>query len=444
MRNNVSRKADRLAAGSAPVAADGPVAGDRRGAAEDQPDPFRGSAMDGLLVSRVRRVLDGTALSERSATVVFDGSHGDLWTLQIVAGRGHVHRGGTRRPTLLVRASTATLADVVSGTSSGVEAFLEGRLTARGDLALALMLDGLFVGDRPDHHPRARVIDAMGIRSAYLEAGPADGPPVLLLHGLGATNASLLPVLSDLAADHRVLAPDLPGFGASQAPGGPYNSAWFAAWVEAFQVATGCRGAVLLGNSLGGRIALEVGLTHPASVSALVLLNPSPAFRRLRQFVPAARLLSPVFGRLPAPALPRSLFVEMTRAMMSVPERLPQAWYDAAADEAQRVLRSPAHRQAFLSAVRAIYLEEAHGRHGFWDRLPGLEPPALFLWGDRDRMVPSSFARHVTDALPHAASIVLEDCGHVPQFEHPAETMTLVRAFLAQHHGRAIRSTRCR
>ena len=104
---------------------------------------------------------------------------------------------------------------------------------------------------------------------------------------------------------------------------------------------------------------------------------------------------------------------------------------DAAADEAVRVFRSPAHRVAFFSSARQIYLEDAYGRHGFWDRLPGLLPPALFLWGDRDRLVPSSFARHVADCLPDAGSVVLEDCGHVPQFEHPAETNALLRGFMA-------------
>lgn len=396
------------------------------------PDPTRGSGLDGLLAARLRRGLEGTVLADRTATVVFDGSQGDLWTVELAGGRGRARRGGSPKPTLVVQGSTATLVDVVSGDVSGIDAFLDGRVTVRGDLALALLLDGLFLGaeERPDHHPRAHVVDAMGVRTAYLEAGPPDAQPVLLLHGLGATNASLLPVLSDLAADHRVIAPDLPGFGASEAPGAPYNSIWFAAWVEAFQVATHSRGAVVIGNSLGGRIALEAGLTHPRSVSALVLLTPSPAFRSMRQFVPLVRLLKPGFGRVPFPKVPHRLLVEAIRSMMSVPERLPEAWYDAAADEAQRVFRSPSHRAAFLSATRQIYLEEAHGLHGFWDRLPGLEPPALFVWGDRDRLVPSSFARHVSDALPSAASVVLEDCGHVPQFEHPVETMALVRGFL--------------
>jgi pimeloyl-ACP methyl ester carboxylesterase len=117
--------------------------------------------------------------------------------------------------------------------------------------------------------------------------------------------------------------------------------------------------------------------------------------------------------------------------MFSQPDRLPGPWYDAAADEGIRVARSRAHRVAFMATARQIFLEEAHGRQGFWDRLPGLAPPALFLWGDNDRLVPASFARHVANALPDAPSIVLEDSGHVPQFEHPEQTMQLVRAFLA-------------
>jgi pimeloyl-ACP methyl ester carboxylesterase len=143
------------------------------------------------------------------------------------------------------------------------------------------------------------------------------------------------------------------------------------------------------------------------------------------------RLLRPELGSMPL-RLNHGLVVEAVRAMFSDPDRLPKSWYDAAADECVRVFRSRAHRVAFFASARQIFLEEAHGRYGFWDRLPGLAPPAVFVWGDRDRLVPSTFAAHVADALPDAGSIVLEDCGHVPQFEHPEETMAIVRGFLAQ------------
>ena len=393
--------------------------------------PAPGAGLDALLASRLRRTLPASPLDDRVATVVFDAGHSQ-WTVDLDRGRGRVRRGAAHQPTLVVRGTADVLARVVAGQASGVHAFLDGDITVRGDLGLSLQLDGLFEDDRdprPVEFPRAKQVVVMGVRTAYLEAGPADAPPILLLHGLGATNASLLPCIADLATDHRVVAPDLPGFGQSGAPRASYSPAWFAAWVEALQHAVGMRRAVLLGNSLGGRIALEAGLTHPGSVRGLVLLTPSPAFRRLRQLVPAVRLLRPELGALPLP-LPHKVVVEAIRSMFSDPDRLPKPWYDAAADECVRVFRSPAHRVAFWSCARQIFLEEAHGRHGFWDRLPGLAPPALFVWGDRDRLVPSSFARHVADALPDAGSIVMEDCGHVPQFEHPTETMAMVRGFL--------------
>ena len=161
----------------------------------------------------------------------------------------------------------------------------------------------------------------------------------------------------------------------------------------------------------------------------MVLLCASPAFRRMRQFVPLVKLLPPdaVVMRLP---IGHRAVVMGTRAMFSRPDRLSREWYDAAADEHQRVMRSYRHRRAFFSALRQIYLEEAFGADGFWDRLPMMSTPALFVWGDRDRLVPASFERHVVDAVPHAQSVVMHDCGHVPQFEHPQQTSEVTRAFI--------------
>ena len=391
------------------------------------PAPVDG--LDALLSTRLRRSPRGGGLERRTATVLLDGDGAGAWTVVLDAGRASVRRGTPPGWTTRVRTTSSVLADVVSGRTSAVLAFAEGRLAVRGDLSLALSLDGLFTADAGDGRPRSREVEAMGVRTSYLEAGPPDGPPVLLLHGLGATGASMLPVLADLMVDHRVLAPDAPGFGASAAPRAPYTPAWFAAWVEAFQRATGTRGAVLVGNSLGGRIALEAGLTRPRSVRAVALLAPSPAFRRLRQYVPFVRLVTPRLAAVPV-LMHSRMAAEGLRAMFSDPSRLPDEWFDAFADEMVRVLADRANRVAFLSCARQIYLEDAYGRNGFWQRLPGLLPPALFVWGDRDRLVPSSFARHVADALPTAGQVVLEDCGHVPQFEHPTETMAMLRGFL--------------
>ena len=119
------------------------------------------------------------------------------------------------------------------------------------------------------------------------------------------------------------------------------------------------------------------------------------------------------------------------KGMFAVPRRVPDPWFVAAGDEFVRVMRMPAHRIAFFCALRQVYLDEAFGERGFWSRLPRLAVPALFIWGNSDRLVPWGFARHVEQAVPAARSVVLESCGHVPHFEHPERTCGLVREFLS-------------
>ncbi len=384
-----------------------------------------------LLAAIERRVAaESAALADVDAVVRFDdGRH----AVSVSIKRGVVTVvDDVATPTTTVTAKPGTLRDVVEGRASGVAAFLDGRLRVDGDLSLSLRLDGLFAAspDRPVRYPRSAMVPAARTRTFHLEAGPADGLPVVALHGLGATNASLLPTIWDLAADHRVLAPDLPGHGASAAPYGSYDARFFARWLADYLDAVGLDSAVLLGNSLGGRVALEIALLEPERVRALLLLAPAVAFRRLRQFVPVVRLARPEAAVLPLP-MTRTMARVTMRRMFAQPDRLTAQSYDAAAGEFVRVYKRAAYRVAFFSSLRQIYLDDAFGDEGFWSRLPSLVPPALFVWGERDRLVPSGFARHVAEALPSAVSVVLPDCGHVPQFELPDRTHAEVRAFLA-------------
>ena len=385
--------------------------------------------LDALFNARVRQGVTGALAGERGA-VVFSSPPIGSWTVRFDTGRVRLLRGSVRHPRAVVRADAATLAAILDGRISGLEAFLDHGLTVRGDLAFALQMDGaLDVGPRPQHHPASKTVEALGVRVAYLEAGPADAPVVLLLHGLGATNASMLPLVVDLARDHRVIAPDFPGFGASQAPMWRYSAAELGHWLGEFMTVLGIRRADLVGNSLGGRVAIEAGLVAPDTVERLVLLCPSPAFLRGRQFVPLVRALPPS-GSILLPRLPHGLVVRSIRTMFADPDRLDGPWYDAAADEHRRVMADFRHRRAFYAAMREIYLEPPRGDHGFWERLPRLAAPALFVWGDHDRLVPSRFARHVTAAVPHSESVVIDNCGHVPQFEHPELTLRLIRDFI--------------
>jgi pimeloyl-ACP methyl ester carboxylesterase len=384
-------------------------------------------AADRIEVGLVARLRAGSPLGDgERATVVFDvGAR--AWTLRFAGDDVTLTTKRAATPDAVLSAPPDVMAGVVEGTASGIDAWLTGQLSMRGNIALALKLQGTVHPDRPARIPRARTVPAGPIDTFFLEAGA--GPSIVLLHGLGATNASMLPTLADLSHDYRVLAPDLPGFGESGKPMRTYDPAFFAGWLHDFLNAAGVERATLIGNSMGGRIAIEMALRHPARVDKLVLFAPSLAFRRFRHFQPMVRMVAAELGVLPVP-VPRWLAMRTLRFMFAQPDRLPPTWHEAAIDEFLRVFSTPRGRVAFFSSARQIYLEEAEGPFGFWERLPSLGTPAFFLWGDEDPLVPAGFARHVETALPGATSIVLPSCGHVPQFEHPARTHRLVRDFL--------------
>ncbi|MDF3312793.1 alpha/beta fold hydrolase [Rhodococcus sp. T2V] len=384
-----------------------------------------------VLTDHFPRDLTDAALTHSDASLVLDITGHGRWTVTVDDGMAEVTRGVATDPTCTVHTDADTLADLLIGRRSGVDAFLVGDLTARGSLATVLQIGGAFAPDVDlVTRPRAREVTACGLRTAYLEAGRADAPPVVLLHGLGATNASMLPVLADLAEDFRVLAPDLPGFGASDAPAWTYTAEQLFRWLRDFLDAVGAGGAVVIGNSLGGRLALELAMREPDTVDKLVLLCPSPAFRRFRQLAPLARWWPVDVARLPMIGLPRAVVMAGAKSMFARPDRVPQPWFEAAVDEFEIAMGYGARRRAALSALINIYLEEPFGDGGFWERLTTVRTPTLFLWGRRDRLVPSRFARHVSVAVPTAKSVVLPDCGHVPQLELPNVTMGLTRRFL--------------
>jgi pimeloyl-ACP methyl ester carboxylesterase len=384
-----------------------------------------------LLQQRLKGVYS-PLLADAVATMLLTAGGAANWTVEFENGRASVRRGGPPRPTTTVRASLQTLEDVVSGRTGGVRAFLDGQLTVRGNLSLALQLDGLFPGDtHDDTRTYTRSVRANGLETFYLEAGPCEAPPLVLVHGLGATNASMLPLIAALAKNYHVIAPDLPGHGGTQATAEAHRPRFLGDWLLAFLRETCEQPAVLVGNSLGGRTALEAALNSPEEVGALVLLCPAVAFRKLRQLVPVVRLVPDEVARLPV-RFPRSMALRGLRQLFADQSRMPLPWYEAAIDEFVRVVNIRANRLAAFSALRHIYLDEPFGTGGFWDRLPALRPPALFVWGDRDVLVPPGFARFVAEALPSARSVVLDECGHVPQFEHPRLTVRLIEDFLAE------------
>jgi pimeloyl-ACP methyl ester carboxylesterase len=361
------------------------------------------------------------------------GDVGRTWHVRVAGDDCEVRPTVGGEPDVVIGTDAATWLALREGRLSGIDAFALRRLYVRGDLDLALGFEGLFrlPGDRP---PLLRIlsVESGGPAISTLVAG--DGPEqVVCLHGLGSNKASFFETISALTPEHTVHALDLPGFGSSEKPArGRYDAAWFARSVLGYLDAMAIEKAHLVGNSMGGRVALEFALTYPERVGSLSLLAPAVAWRRNRELAPLVRLLRPELAAIPHPM--RAAQVRETFwSLFARPERLDPAAADVVADEFCRTYRSRSGRVAFYAALRNIYLDAPHGDSGFWTRLSGLKPPALFVWGDSDRLVPASFARHVAEALPDARQEILTDCGHVPQVELADRTNAMIAELIAEN-----------
>src|SRR3954468_4010518 len=394
------------------VAAPGPTFG---GAMASPPDALR------ALADRFDpEVFD---LGRPEARLRLEVAGAGAWGARLRDGAVRLEDADGHRPDAVLSADERTWRRLAEDLAGGMDAFRSGRLRVRHDLHLGVgflaATSGAGHGGLRFHSVETRI----GPISA-MEAGTGD--PVLLLHGLGATKASFLPTVAALARSRRTIAIDLPGFGDSAKPlSGRYDPKFFARTVVAVLDALELDRADLIGNSMGGRVALEVGLRHGDRARRLVLLAPSLAWLRGRPWAPLLRAVPPQLGAI-QPA-PRRIVERLVRGAIPGGE---DGWTAAGVDEFLRSYLTRNGRAAFYAAARNIYLEEPHGKNGFWTRLPQLDTPSLFVWGRKDPLVPIAFARHVREALPHAEHVEL-NCGHVPQLERPRETHGRIERFLA-------------
>ncbi|MGI9184937.1 MAG: alpha/beta fold hydrolase [Solirubrobacteraceae bacterium] len=364
------------------------------------------------------------------------GDLGRTWEVSCTNHGARVRQGATRRaPDVTISTDAATWLALRQGDLSGIDAFEQRRLAVRGNLDYAIAFEGMFrlPGGRP---PLLQIHDVTAGRHRISTLTMGHGPDVLLLHGLGGTRASLFETAAALSQRYRVHAPDLPGFGSSSKPArGAYNARWFAEAMLAMMDAQGIGNTHIVGNSMGGRIALELAMTAPERVNALGLLCPAVAWVK-RGLHPLVRLLRPEFGLLPH-GFRRGMVASQFWSMFYDRDVIDPAVGELMVDEFRRIYHSAGARYAFLSSARNIYLEAPYGKHGFYPRLAELEPPALFVWGTHDRLVPSGFSRHVSKWLPGAEQVVLQNCGHVPQVERPVQTNELLLDFFARADAKA-------
>jgi pimeloyl-ACP methyl ester carboxylesterase len=237
------------------------------------------------------------------------------------------------------------------------------------------------------------------------------GAPVIALHPLGLDSSAFAGFGVALARRGlRTLAVDMPGFGRTPAPEARLTPAVLAGPVIALarELETP---PVLVGVSLGGRVALEAALRAPDAFRALIAVAPYLPWLRFRPLVQLAWLINPAA----AAWLPLERLWPALRWLARVVETAPHLRDDELAQAGARLIdyfACPATRASFVSAAREMALDPALGPEGLWTRLPDLAVPAAFVWGEQDRLVTPRFARRVATACPDARQLLLPCLGH--------------------------------
>lgn len=242
-----------------------------------------------------------------------------------------------------------------------------------------------------------------------------NGAPVLLLHGLGGFAAVWRHNVPSLGRHAMAIALDLPGFGRSSKPPGPYPLAFFTRTIEAFRRTLGLDHLTLVGHSLGGAVAVAYALACPSRVERLALVGAVvPGFGYRVSWVYrllAARGVGELVGGLLWPGLLRA---GLARCF----DRVEPDEIDFLVRAGYPIRTSPEGRAAFLSTLRSMRADFAREGDRYRERLACLALPVLLIHGRQDRVVPPAHATTVAAHLPNAAARWLEGCGHFPQIEH--------------------------
>jgi pimeloyl-ACP methyl ester carboxylesterase len=266
-----------------------------------------------------------------------------------------------------------------------------------------------------------------------------EGTPLVMVHGLGGNAMNWMAVGPEFAKTHHAVALDLAGFGRTPLFRRSAAVGANAALVHRFIEEAIGEPVVLMGNSMGGHIAVLEAADHPRWVSALVLVDPAIPGVHVRRPAPA------MLGVMAALTIPGLAEIVLDRRIRNLgPERLvqetmalvvaDQARVDPALLDAHVQLtreRGNLGRQnsrAFMQATRSLGLRMADPR--FWTRVKNVKAPTLVVHGDLDRLIPLAAARELVRRRPDWALEVIEGVGHVPMMETPELFVKVVKQWL--------------
>ena len=253
-----------------------------------------------------------------------------------------------------------------------------------------------------------------GDAELYYEA-EGEGPPVLLLHGLGSSTRDWEYQIPELAQSHRVIVLDVRGHGRSSKPPGPYSVAQFASDATALLCRLNAAPAHVVGLSMGGMIAFQMAVDSPEVVRSLVIANSGPAM---------------ILRKLHQRALIRSRFFVVRLFGMRALAKM--VVYPVFPDPGQEGLR-----QRFMDSIAAndprAYLDSLRAINGWSvaDRIGGIQCPVLVISSDQD-YTPVEFKREYAAQIPGAQVVVLKNSRHIAPMDQPEQFNRVVLEFLSR------------
>jgi pimeloyl-ACP methyl ester carboxylesterase len=272
-----------------------------------------------------------------------------------------------------------------------------------------------------------KYLELHGDRVAYQDVGTGDGA-LLLIHGMAGSSATWRAVIPQLSRKYRVVAPDLLGHGKSDKPRGDYSLGAFAVWLRDLLDELGISRATVVGQSLGGGVAMQFVYQHPDYCQRLVLissggLGPDVGWTLRLLSAPGAELFLPAIA---------------PRPVLTVGNKL-RSWFSATGIQSPRgaeiwsaysSLSDAKTRQAFLRTLRAVVDPRGQAVSALNRLHLTSELPTMVIWGDQDRIIPVEHGYALHEARAGSRLEVLEGVGHFPHVERPSEVVDLIDDFI--------------
>lgn len=288
-------------------------------------------------------------------------------------------------------------------------------------LSPATLLAGLQMVERHRAGLMLKQASVGDLNIHYYEGGPSNAETILMVHGFAANKDNWLRFARYLSQDYRVIALDLPGFGASSKPTGSYDIGTQTERLASVIDTLGITQLHLIGNSMGGHISALYAARYPQKTRSLALLNnagisspqPSELRQRLQRGEP-----NPLVVRSPED------FQRLLDFIFVQPPYLPQSLKGYFAEQA--ISNSAHYDQVFAHLTeRYIALEP---------QLEKILAPTLILWGADDRVLDVSSVAVMQPLLRNSSAVILPETGHAPMIERPELTAQHYRAFLQNVH----------